>query len=173
MVGPLCPRIVCCHEATAAWAVFFFFARKAQLWVPLSRRGRRGRAAVAVSIKVSCRASRGRPGKSPAAAAPGIMSRMLGLAATRASRCGGRATSCALLYPIPDGAECGLFQTFLSKSGKESFERPLPDFIKKFGGFFFVHSEDVVGSTDAKALAKEGKLCLWTLTYLHAMASAF
>ena len=54
IVGPLCPRIVCCHEATAAWAAFF--ARKAQLWVPLSRRGRRGRAAVAVSIKVSCRA---------------------------------------------------------------------------------------------------------------------
>ena len=43
----------------------------------------------------------------------------------------------------------------LSKSWKESFERPLPDIIEDFGGFSFmedcvtVHSEDVVDSTDA------------------------
>ena len=72
------------------------------------------------------------------------------------------------------GAERGKLRTVLSKSQKESFERPLPSIIKDFGGRPFIEnrltrrSEDVVDSTDAKALAKGGKFCLRILTQLHA-----
>ena len=68
------------------------------------------------------------------------MSRNRGLAAMKAPKCAGRATSRALLYPI------------LSKPWKESLERPFTSIVKDLGGFFFlkdrvtVYSENVVDS---------------------------
>ena len=67
----------------------------------------------------------------------------------------------------------GLFQAVLSNSWKESLEGPLPNFTEDFGGLSLlkdcatVHSENVVGSTDAKTLLEEGKFCLRVPTQMH------
>ena len=74
-VGPLGPCTVCCHDSSAAWA-----SRRHSLAVRFSESSRASK---------TSRAERGCNGRSPAVAAPRIMLRICGLAATRAPRCAG------------------------------------------------------------------------------------
>ena len=161
--------------ATIRLLLGLFFADTAYQWVSLKHQEGSKKAAVAGSIGALSRASTGCSGKSPAVVAPRIMSRIRGLAAFRAPRCAGVGKIARSFAPNTwvAGAECGLFRAVLSKFWKESFKRPLPGFTEDFGGFSFlkdcvtVHSENVVDSTDAKAVTEEGKFCLQVLTKLY------
>ena len=85
----VCPCIACCHESFAAWAAACWYSL-AMGFSELS--GASTKAAVATR-----RTKRGCAGKTPPDVAPRVMSRMRGLAAMKALRCAGRATSIARL----------------------------------------------------------------------------
>ena len=97
--GPSWPCIICCHTFAAAWAAFRKY--KCTVSFSLSSKGSR-MAPKAVSTRSSRRATEFCSDNSPATVASRIVSRIRGLAATRAPRCAGRATSNDLLHPIPD-----------------------------------------------------------------------
>ena len=68
--------------------------------------------------------------------------------------------------------ECGLYHAVFHETRKEHLKRSLSKLVKKFSGSLLlqvsvaIHTEDVVGADDAKALVEESKFCLWVLTQL-------
>ena len=83
--------------------------------VGLSESSRASRkAAVADPIRALSRASKSCSSKSPAVVASRIMSKIRDLPAVRAPRCAGRATSRALLWPIPDWLALSVACSWLS-----------------------------------------------------------
>ena len=130
--------------------------------------------AEAASNKVSSCARRGCFGISPAVAAHRIMSRIVGLAAMRAPRCPGRATSTDLLKQIPDwpalGEACSKLSSVNPEKSLSSDLCPLHPSSAARLCCVTIRSEGVVDSADAKALTEEDKFRLRILTKLHAFA---
>ena len=97
--GPMWPCMMCFHVSSAAWAALC--RERCAVSFSLSSKVST-KAAEAVWIKLSRHATEGCSDNSPAMVASRFMSRIRGLAAIKAPRCAGRATSTDLSHPIPD-----------------------------------------------------------------------